>query len=373
MNTLPDTQAILDGLGHGILMFNSAGRLSQYNRAAGAILGTDLNTIRLEGWPAAVSLFNAGLEDTEERLEAVRQRALESPVPVRFRILRSGLFVPCWASAITAVDGQIYIMVTIDVPDWRFVAHVVERFRKEMREAVHSTLGHIEIIHKTMKVEDDPAAQKIARRIGGFTRLIGLHMSRAERLMTLLERLEDIRTGNVREIVRRDRRKIVLADFMEDFLEQLEEVELLDPETEQHDFRGRIKIELEENLAITASTRYLVLTLQELLRNAIMYSLRGTPILVRMQGRGDAIQIDVTDEGYGVRAKEWDRVFQPFERARQPQIISEFGYGLALHLCKNEIEAMNGRLWFSSEENVGTTFSVTLPAWREDAASSSAE
>ena len=84
-------------------------------------------------------------------------------------------------------------------------------------------------------------------------------------------------------------------------------------------------------------------------------------------------KIDVTDEGYGIREKEWERIFQPFTRARQPQIISEFGYGLGLHLCRYEVEAMNGRLWFTSKEGVGSTFSFLLPAWKDDTDSSSSQ
>jgi signal transduction histidine kinase len=78
-----------------------------------------------------------------------------------------------------------------------------------------------------------------------------------------------------------------------------------------------------------------------------------------------AVQIDVIDQGYGIRAKEADRVFAPFQRARQPQIIGEFGYGLSLYLAKAEVEAMGGRIWYESEEGVGSTFSVKLPTWKE--------
>ena len=108
--------------------------------------------------------------------------------------------------------------------------------------------------------------------------------------------------------------------------------------------------------------------LQDLLRNAIMYSMKASPIMILAQtsGQNQSVQIDVVDEGYGIRAKEFDRVFSLFERARQPQIMGEFGYGLSLFLCKHEVEAMNGKIWFESEEGVGTTFSFKLPVWRDD-------
>ncbi|MBE2183048.1 MAG: hypothetical protein IAE89_06455, partial [Anaerolineae bacterium] len=47
--------------------------------------------------------------------------------------------------------------------------------------------------------------------------------------------------------------------------------------------------------------------------------------------------------------------------------------GLSLYLCKHEVEAMNGRLWFESDEGVGTTFSIKLPLWADDSVSSHSE
>jgi signal transduction histidine kinase len=58
-------------------------------------------------------------------------------------------------------------------------------------------------------------------------------------------------------------------------------------------------------------------------------------------------------------------VFIPFQRARQPQVIAQFGYGVSLYLAKMEVETMGGRIWFASEEGVGTTFSFKLPLARE--------
>jgi signal transduction histidine kinase len=72
------------------------------------------------------------------------------------------------------------------------------------------------------------------------------------------------------------------------------------------------------------------------------------------------------DQGYGIREKESGRIFAPFLRSRQPQVIAEFGYGLSLYLAKTEIEAMGGRMWFTSEEGVGSTFSFKLLLARDE-------
>jgi two-component system sensor histidine kinase SenX3 len=100
--------------------------------------------------------------------------------------------------------------------------------------------------------------------------------------------------------------------------------------------------------------------------------MRNTPvtIVVFAGSREATVQIDITDEGCGIRVSEHGRVFTPFQRAQQPQIISEFGYGLSLYLCKCESEAMDGLMWFESQEGSGTTISLRLPAWRDAHAAS---
>jgi K+-sensing histidine kinase KdpD len=190
--------------------------------------------------------------------------------------------------------------------------------------------------------------------------------------MDMLERLENIRTGKMRELAREGRKKIDVANYLEDFIEELDELSLIDPETEPSDQRSRLTVDSGDGLTVNASSQYLTRILHDILRNAIMYSIKATPIKINVHQNNKNIQFDVVDEGYGIREKERERVFDAFQRARQPQIIAEFGYGLSLHLCKHEVEAMNGRMWFESEEGVGTTFSFHLPMWQDESASESA-
>lgn len=369
-----DTQAVLDALGHGVLIFSGRGKLVQYNIVAASILGRDLHIIREQGWDMTAELLEVGLDTQDLRLDAVKEQALKSDRPVRFRIFRSGAFVPCSAAAVNSRDGDVYIVLTLDVPDWSVVNNVIDRFRHEMYDAVDSTVGHIKLINRTLqRTDDDQATQKVGKRIGGFTRLIETHMSRAGRLVAMLDRLQDIRIGLIKDKTRNSAKKIDFADYMEDFLEALDEIQLLDPESEHHDYRSRVQLDIQGDIQLRASEQYLTLILREILRNAIMYSLVGTPLHITAQKKQRNVQIDITDDGYGIRDKERERVFEVFQRARQPQIIAEFGYGLALHLCKYEIEAMKGRIWLTGEEGVGTTVHILLPAWRDPNVTQTAE
>src|SRR5690606_11976847 len=136
-------------------------------------------------------------------------------------------------------------------------------------------------------------------------------------------------------------RRIDLSSFLEDFIEELDEISLLDPETDVTDLRARVIASVPRGTVVSASPNYLTLILRDTVRNAIMYSMKASPVMLNVQKKTQFVQIDIVDQGYGVREKERERVFEPFLRARQPQVISEFGYGLSLYLCKQEVEAMN--------------------------------
>ncbi|MBK8029821.1 MAG: sensor histidine kinase [Chloroflexi bacterium] len=358
-------QLILDGLSQAVLIFDPQNHLVAENAAARALMGSDLKLIRQEGWPAAAVLFNSR---ALESVEAVRNRAIDARYPVRFYVYRTGERIPAWMSMLRHSSDAAFTMITIEMPDWTALTDIVDSYLKEVAEVVSSTRGHVDLIEQITRAKGN---ENLLRRVGGFTRLIHVHMHRLGRLTQLMDRLEKIRTGRVREQVAIYRRKVVLQNFIEDFLEAMDEDTLVDPESDAGDPRKRIRAVIPGRIAVAASTEHLSYVLRDILRNAIMYSMKAAPIKVVAYAhpRENTVQIDIIDEGYGIRASESDRVFLPYERSRQPQIMAEFGYGLAMYLCKSEVEAMNGRIWFESEEGVGTTFSIKLPAWSDDSSS----
>ncbi|MBE2270253.1 MAG: HAMP domain-containing histidine kinase [Anaerolinea sp.] len=364
-NGLISSQLILDGLSQAVLIFDDENRLVAENAAARAVIGADLKLIRAEGWAAAAVLFNSRATET---VESLRARATEGRYPVRFYIYRAGERVPAWMTVLRPNDGSRLTMITIELPDWTALTDLVDRYLDEVRDVVSSTKGHTELIEQIALAKEGEA---VNRRLGGFTRLILIHMHRLGRLTQLMHRLEQIKTGQIRDYVARSRQKIVLRDFFEDFLESLDEDTLVDPESDAGDPRKRIRAVIPGRIAVAASQQHFAYILRDILRNAIMYSMKASPIKVIAYAhpKENSVEIDIIDEGYGIRQSECERVFQPYERSRQPQVIAEFGYGMSLYLCKHEVEGMNGRIWFESDEGVGTTFSIKLPAWTDDSSS----
>jgi signal transduction histidine kinase len=361
-----DFRAILDGLGQGILIFDQEDRLVLDNVAARTILGANLVLVRSEGWRAAAMLFDA-VQDNRPSSDEVRAKALRQAQPVRFHTFLAGAYTPCWATAIYGPGGSIYTLITIERPDWSALTELTSTFRSEARVSITSTRGHAELIKQVIaKRSPNTTTDQLAKQVSGFAGIMAIHMYRLELLTDMLQRLEDIRTGHLAAVLRTNRKPTELAGYLEDLLEDIFESPLVEAPDPDVDYRDRIRLDVPDDLQISASKQHLTYIFRDLLRNSFMYSPPETPITIRAtpSAKARSVQIDIVDEGYGIREKEMGRVFTPFQRARQPQIIAEFGYGLSLYLVKMEIEAMGGKIWFTSEEGVGTTFSFMVLRWR---------
>ncbi|NLF78923.1 MAG: hypothetical protein GX573_24785 [Chloroflexi bacterium] len=359
-----DLHAILDGLDQGILVFDPDDRLVLDNVAARMILGARLVTIRSDGWRAMAALLDAGQNDRPPAGE-LRSQAMRQIDPVRLRATLSGTSLPCVITPVYGASGALYTMITLERPDWSELAELMGHFREEALGAISSTRGHADLIRQILARRTGATTpEELARRIDGFADIMAIHMARLERLIALLYRLELVRTGQLAGSIRANRRPIALGEFVEDLLEDIAGEPPLDQKPPDVDLRDRIWTAIPEDIAVLGSPAHLETILRDLLRNSLMYSPPDAPITIRAapSEKGRAVEIEVIDEGCGIREAEAWRVFAPFERARQPQIIAEFGYGLSLYLAKAEIEAMGGRIGFESQEGIGTAFSLQLPA-----------
>jgi PAS domain S-box-containing protein len=79
---------------------------------------------------------------------------------------------------------------------------------------------------------------------------------------------------------------------------------------------------------------------------------------VHSNATGDAVELEVHDEGAGVPPELRERVFEPFFTTKGPQR----GMGLGLALCRSIVERHGGRIWVDGPDGGGARFVVALPA-----------
>ncbi|MBC1933825.1 two-component system histidine kinase PnpS [Listeria seeligeri] len=98
-----------------------------------------------------------------------------------------------------------------------------------------------------------------------------------------------------------------------------------------------------------------------LLSNAINYTPVDGKVEVKLMERESEVFIEVTDNGIGIPAKDIDRVFERFYRVDKARSRHSGGTGLGLSIVKHLVENCGGRIEVESQEEVGSTFRVTLP------------
>jgi len=97
--------------------------------------------------------------------------------------------------------------------------------------------------------------------------------------------------------------------------------------------------------------------LGHLIDNAIKYSPEGGRITLRVTETADVAVLEVIDEGVGLPQSV--DVFEPFRRGDQGAHTP--GIGLGLHIVRNLVEAMGGKVTARNNPDAGSTFTVILP------------
>ncbi len=98
-----------------------------------------------------------------------------------------------------------------------------------------------------------------------------------------------------------------------------------------------------------------------LLSNALKFTFEGE-ICVHLTGDGATVRLAVQDTGAGIPDHELPRLFERFHRVERSRARSSEGSGIGLALVAELVGLHDGRVDADSELDVGSTFTVTLPA-----------
>ncbi len=108
--------------------------------------------------------------------------------------------------------------------------------------------------------------------------------------------------------------------------------------------------------------------IQQILLNLLINARQAMPgggrVMIRLayDAESDMIDLVVRDNGSGIPADKLPKIFEPFYTTKSgPDASGKGGTGLGLSMCREIIEAHNGRIRVDSTVGKGTSFTLKLP------------
>ena len=102
--------------------------------------------------------------------------------------------------------------------------------------------------------------------------------------------------------------------------------------------------------------------LDNLLSNALKFSLSGTTVTVGVFRSAGSVTVEVRDQGKGIPQDKLGLIFTPFNRVSSQGTAGERSTGLGLSIAQKIILGHRGNLWVESREGEGSKFFFRLPA-----------
>ncbi len=102
----------------------------------------------------------------------------------------------------------------------------------------------------------------------------------------------------------------------------------------------------------------------ELISNAIKYTSDNGKVDVSLKADDQHVYLSVHDSGIGMTAEECEKIWERFYRTSASQKFAK-GSGLGLSIAKELVELHEGSLSLSSEQGIGTMFTLILPVGKE--------
>ncbi|MFA4833360.1 MAG: ATP-binding protein [Patescibacteria group bacterium] len=124
----------------------------------------------------------------------------------------------------------------------------------------------------------------------------------------------------------------------------------------------KFNLTIEKNLPEVKIDPYKIkLVLVSLIENAVTYTDKGGEVNIDCRIKDGKIFMAIKDTGIGISKESQSQIFTKFFRGANALSFQPEGNGLGLFVAKNIVEYHEGKIWFTSEVDKGTTFYVELP------------
>jgi len=106
--------------------------------------------------------------------------------------------------------------------------------------------------------------------------------------------------------------------------------------------------------------------MNNLVNNAIKFS-EGGNVKIVIEKQEAIVRVDLIDQGIGIPKDKQDLIWEAFRQVSEGLSRGFEGTGLGLTISKKYAELIKSKMYFKSEEGIGTTFTIELPLSIEEA------
>ena len=332
-------EGVLETMQEAVLVVDSSERVLFINSAARDLF--DVSQSAAFGKLAWESIRSSQLQEiVTQALSTGKTVRGEVELPRRKRLVEVSAVV------LNLAAGPGCLAVAYDVTDLRRLEKIRRDFVSNVSHELKTPLTSIQAYADTLlngALEDEGSSRLFVERI----------VEQSERLSMLIQDL--LRLARIEsepeafQIERCDAGQIASSSFQD-----------------HQDVAKTRQIRLEYQppageLHVLADADGLRTILNNLLTNAINYTLAGGQVTLTLRPEGNRALIEVSDTGVGIAKEHQSRVFERFYRVDKARTRSVGGTGLGLAIVRHLVEVMQGEITLKSELGEGSTFRIWLP------------
>jgi len=243
------------------------------------------------------------------------------------------------------VDGELIgaVAVVDDVSEHQRIADLRRDFVANVSHELKTPVGALSLLAETLAGETDPAV------VSRFSVRMHDEAMRLDRLINDLLDLSRVEAGFEFQLETLDVREIVD-----------EAAALVRTTAEKRDVV--LDVDLGSEAPVEGDRSQLVSAVRNLFENGVKYTDAGGRVAGSITSGPDGVAVAVADTGRGIPQADLDRVFERFYRVDHGRSSDTGGTGLGLSIVRNVVTNHGGNVEVESQEGVGTTFTITLPA-----------
>jgi len=331
--------AILSGMGEGVMVTDQQGVVTLVNPAFCALFGSEDKVLgrQLLEITRHPDLYAACREVLAEKSERHREIAL--PGGQALLVHWVPLLEKEQLRGVVAVFHDVTALKRVEKIRRDFVANVSH----ELRTPVAVIKGYAETLLSGALDDDGERRQR-------FLTIVQSHADRLSTLIADLLTLSELESGEVSL----QPETVTLEEAVRQALL------LMEPKGEE---KGIVLASCVAPGAarVRADRGRLDQVLFNLLDNAVKYSGEGGTVTVQAEAEGEMVKVSVHDSGLGIPSKDLPRLFERFYRVDEARGRDQGGTGLGLSIVKHIVQAHGGSVSVQSTPGVGSVFSFTLP------------